>query len=54
MINRVGDIYKYYDKAKNDLDKIASRHDTCYSAGKNKNECDRIMVNEIDNNPYKQ
>ena len=35
------------------LDKIASRHDTCYSIGKNKNECDRIMVKEIDNIPYK-
>ena len=49
-----GQIYKYYDKTKNKLDKIASRHDTCYSIGKNKNECDRIMVNEIDNIPYNQ
>ena len=44
-----GDILKYYDKPKNILDKITSKHDTCYSVGKNKNECDRIMVNEIDN-----
>ena len=29
-----GDIYTYYDKPKNILDKIASRHDTCYSVGK--------------------
>ena len=49
-----GDIYKYYDKPKNILDKIASHHDTCYSIGKNKNECDRIMVKEIDNIPYKE
>ena len=48
-----GDIYKYYDKPKNVLDKIASRHDTCYSIGKNKNKCERIMVKEIDNVPYK-
>ena len=39
---------------KNKLDEIASRHDTCYSTGKNKNECDRIMVSEIDNIPYNQ
>ena len=50
---QTGDIYKYYDKPKNILDKIASKHDTCYSVGKNKNDCDRIMVKEIDNIPYK-
>ena len=49
-----GDIYTYYDKPKNVLDKIASRHDTCYSVGKNKNDCDRIMVDEINNIPYKE
>ena len=49
-----GQIYKYYDKPKNNLDEIASRHDTCYSIGKNKNECDRIMVNEINDIPYSQ
>ena len=27
---QTGDIYKYYDKPKNVLDKIASRHDICY------------------------
>ena len=31
-----GDILKYYDKPKSVLDKIVSRHDTCYSVGKNK------------------
>ena len=50
---QTGDIYKYYDKPKNVLDKIASKHDTCYSVGKNKNDCDRIMVKEIDNIQYK-
>ena len=48
------DIYKFYDKPKNILDKIASRHDSCYAVGKNKNDCDRIMVKEIDNIPYKE
>ena len=51
---RTGDIYKYYDKPKNVLDKIASRHDICYELKpKNKGLCDRIMLKEIDNVPYK-
>ena len=49
-----GDIYTYYDKPRNVPDKIASRHDTCYAAGKNKNDCDRIMVKEIDDIPFKE
>ena len=49
-----GDIYTYYDKPQNVLDKIASRHDTCYAVRKNKNDCDRIMVKEVDNIPYKE
>ena len=51
---QTGDILKYYDKPKNISDKIASKHDTCYSVGKNKNDYDRIMVSEIDNIPYKE
>ena len=31
---QTADILKYYKKPKNILDKIASRHDTCYSVGK--------------------
>ena len=50
---QAGDIYKYYEKPKNILDKIGSKRDTCYSVGKN-NDCDRIMVKEIDNIPYKE
>ena len=50
-----GEIYKYYDKPKNVLDKIASRHDICYELKpKNKGLCDRIMVKEIDNVPFKE
>ena len=51
---QTGDILKYYDKPKNISDKIASKHDTCYCVGKNKNDCDRIMVKEIDNIPFKE
>ena len=51
---QTGDIYKHYDKPKNVLDKIASRHDICYELKpKNKGLCDRIMVKEIDNVSYK-
>ena len=51
---QTGNIYKYYDKPINVLDKIASRHDICYELKpKNKGLCDRIMVKEIDNIPYK-
>ena len=51
---QTGKIYKYYDKPKNVLDKIASRHDICYELKpRNKGLCDRIMVKEIDNTPYK-
>ena len=51
---QTGDIYTYYDKPKNVLDKIDSRHDTYYAVRKNKNDCDRIMVKEIDDIPYKE
>ena len=52
---QTGDIYKYHDKPKNILDKIASRHDICYELKpKNKGLCDRVMVKEIDNIPFKE
>ena len=52
---KTGDIYKYQDIPKNVLDKIASRHDIYYEVKpKNKVLCDRIMVKEIDNIPYKE
>ena len=52
---QTGEIYKYYDKPKNILDKIASRHDIYYEKWpKNKGLCDRIMVKEIDNIPFKE
>ena len=52
---QTGDIYEYYDKPKNVLDKIASRHDICYELKpKNKGHCDSVMVKEIDNIPFKE
>ena len=52
--DQTGHILKYYDKPKNILDKIASKHDTCYAVEINKNDCDRIVVKEINNIPYKE
>ena len=28
------------------------KHDICYSIGKNKNVCDREMINDLDNSKY--
>ena len=52
---QTGNILKYYDKPKNVLDKIASKHDICYELKpQNIGLCDRIMVKEIDNIPFKE
>ena len=49
-----GRVLKYYQTPKNILDEIASRHDVCYELKpKNKGHCDRVMVKEIDDIPYK-
>ena len=48
----IGQIYKIYDKPKNKTDKICLKHDICYSIGKNKNICDKEMINNLDNLKY--
>ena len=40
-----GRIYKIHDKPKNKTDEICMKHDICYSIGKNKNICDKDMIN---------
>ena len=47
-----GQIYKIYDKPKNKTDGICLKHDICYSIGKNKNICDKEMINALDNLKY--
>ena len=47
-----GQIYKIRDKPKNKTDEICMKHDICYSIGKNKNICDREMINDLDNLKY--
>ena len=47
-----GQIYKIHEKPKNKTDEICMNHDICYSIGKNKNDCDREMINDLDNLKY--
>ena len=47
-----GKIRKVIDKPKNKTDDICMTHDVCYSIGKNKNECDRIMIKSLDDLKY--
>ena len=47
-----GQIYKIHEKPKNKTDEICMKHDICYSIGKNKNDCDREMINDLDNLKY--
>ena len=47
-----GQIYKIYEQPKNKTDEICMKHDICYSIGKNKNDCDREMINNLDNLKY--
>ena len=49
-----GEIRKIHTQPKNELDKIAMKHDICYSVNpENKGDCDRDMVKSIDEMPYK-
>ena len=48
---RLGTIHKIHVKPKNLLDRTAMLHDVCYATGRDKNECDREMVKNIDNIP---
>ena len=48
--DNTGKITKFYDQPLNKVDEIAAGHDVCYKVGiKNKNECDREMVKNLDN-----
>ena len=47
-----GQIYKIHEQPKNKTDEICMKHDICYSIGKNKNKCDKEMINDLDNLKY--
>ena len=48
--DNTGKITKFYDKPLNKVDEIAAGHDVCYKIKpKNKNECDKEMIKNLDN-----
>ena len=47
-----GKITKWYVQPYNKVDEIAADHDICYDMGNNKGDCDRKMVESLDEIPY--
>ena len=47
-----GEVTEWRVKPYNKVDEIAAYHDICYDMGKNKNDCDREMVQSLDQIPY--
>ena len=46
------EVIEWYVKPLNKVDEIAARNDICYDRGFNKHECDKKMVNELENIAY--
>ena len=47
-----GKVTEWRVKPYNKVDEIAAYHDICYDMGKNKGDCDREMVQSLDQIPY--
>ena len=47
-----GEVTEWKVKPYNKVDEIAAYHDICYDMGKNKGDCDRQMVESLDQIPY--
>ena len=47
-----GEVTKWYVQPYNKVDEIAARHDICYDMGKDKSDCDRQMVQSLNEIPY--
>ena len=47
-----GIVTEWKVKPYNKVDEIAAYHDICYDMGKNKGDCDREMIQSLDNIPY--
>ena len=47
-----GEVTEWRVKPYNKVDEIAAYHDICYDMGRNKNDCDREMVQSLDAIPY--
>lgn len=49
-----GEVLKWNVQPHNNVDEIAAYHDICYDMGKDKGDCDRKMVEQLDEIPYGQ
>ena len=47
-----GKVTEWKVKPYNKVDKIAAYHDICYDMGRNKGDCDREMIQSLDEIPY--
>ena len=47
-----GEVTEWKVKPYNKVDEIAAYHDICYDIGRNKGDCDREMVQSLDEIPY--
>ena len=49
---KTGEVTEWHVKPFNKVDEIAAYHDICYDMGKNKGDCDREMVESLNQIPY--
>ena len=49
---KTGKVTEWKVKPYNKVDEIAAYHDICYDMGKNKGDCDKEMVQSLDEIPY--
>lgn len=47
-----GEVLDWKVKPYNKVDEVSAHHDICYEMGKNKGECDRKMITDLDKIPY--
>ena len=48
----IGEVLEWHVKPYNKIDEIAAPHDVCDYMGKNKGDCDKVMVKSLDKIPY--
>ena len=49
---KTGEVTEWHVKPFNKVDEIAAYHDICYDMGKNKGDCDREMVESLNQIPF--
>ena len=49
---KTGKVTEWKVKPYNKVDEIAAYHDICYDMGRNKGDCDKEMVQSLDEIPY--